>query len=156
MSHLEKLSLLLHPTLGIFAVLSALWLLVESLNATKNNTKRIRLASYSLVIWMVLTWILAGEWYIENYPVDKALLLKSSWAFAHSIVMEIKEHLFFIPLVLSFYLLIVVYKNRLEENDVAKKMVISISGLIIFLALVIDGAGALISQGVKIAYTTIG
>ena len=69
--------------------------------------------------------------------------------------METKEHIFFIPLLLSSYVFVLVRKNNLYKNPLAKKLSIWINSLIILTSLSIDGAGAIISLGVKIAYTTV-
>jgi heme/copper-type cytochrome/quinol oxidase subunit 3 len=141
---------------GIFAVLSALWLLVEALNAAKTNEKRIRIASYNVAFWMLLTWVFAGQWYIEYYPAQKALIMQTSWSFAHSFFMEVKEHIFFIPLVLSFYLVILTTRNQIHNNKTARKLVLMVSCVVILLSLGIEAAGAIIDQASKVAYTTTG
>jgi hypothetical protein len=145
--------LFIHPAFGIISILAAVWLLVEALNANENNKKRIHCAAYNVVGWMILAWIFGGQWYVEYYPSEKAMILKGSWPFAHTFFMEVKEHLFFIPLILSLYLPIVSTRNNLHSNAVARKMVIAICALIIIIALAIKGAGAVISEGSKISFS---
>lgn len=145
--------LFIHPAFGVFSILAAVWLLVEALNANENNKKRINWAAYNVVIWMILAWIFGGAWYVDYYPSEKAMILKGSWPFAHSFFMEVKEHLFFIPLILSLYLPIVATRNNLHSNTRARNMVIAICALIIIIALAIEGFGAVISEGSKIAFS---
>ena len=147
--------LLLHPAFGVLSILSAVWLLVEALNASEANKKRINLAAYNVVGWMVLAWIAGGQWYVVFYPAEKAVILKGAWPFAHSFFMEVKEHLFFIPLILALYLPIVAVRNSLHVSGVARKLVITLCAMIIILSLTIEGAGAVIAEGAKIAYSQL-
>ena len=141
-----------HPAFGILAILSTVWLLVEVLNANQNNQKRIIKAAWSIAIFMTLTLLFGGQWYVTYYPVEKEIILHGPWPFAHNFFMEVKEHLFFIPLILSFYLPIVAKNNALDENQTARKIVIALASIIIALSLFIEGAGAVINEGAKSAY----
>lgn len=155
MTMTSDILLFMHPAFGVLSILSAVWLLVEALNANQNNKKRINLAAYNTVGWMILAWIAGGQWYVEYYPSEKAMILKGSWAFAHNFFMEVKEHLFFIPLLLSMYLPIVATRNNLHLNVVARKMVMTVCILIITISLAIELAGAVISEGSKISFSEI-
>jgi hypothetical protein len=64
--------------------------------------------------------------------------------------METKEHLFFITGILAFYLAIAV-RDNLSANAAARKMVMSVAMLIVVTGLAVEGAGAVIDHGVKIA-----
>ncbi len=141
-----------HPAFGILAILSTVWLLVEVLNANQNNQKRIIKAAWSIAIFMTLTLLFGGQWYVTYYPVEKEIILHGPWPFAHNFFMEVKKHLFFIPLILSFYLPIVAQNNALDENQTARKIVIALASIIIALSLFIEGAGAVINEGAKNAY----
>jgi hypothetical protein len=66
--------------------------------------------------------------------------------------METKEHLFFIPLILALYLPIVA-RNRIYASSGARHMVLAVAALIALNGLAIEGAGAIINYGVKVAYT---
>src|SRR5579863_2515235 len=121
--------LLAHSTTGVLGILSAVWVFVETLNAHEENARRIRTGAAIAAVCMILTWILGGYWYLHFYPLDKALILKGPWPFAHTLFMETKEHLFFIPLILSFYLPIAA-SEKLSVNSTARKMVLWVSMLI--------------------------
>src|SRR3989344_3093335 len=114
---LKDLLLLVHPIFGVFGVLAAIWLFVEVLNVSSSNDKRIRLASLAVPLFMVLTWITGGYWYVLYYAQDKATILNGPWPFVHNIIMETKEHVFFITLILSLLLPIVVR----AENPVSSR-----------------------------------
>jgi heme/copper-type cytochrome/quinol oxidase subunit 3 len=149
---LSNILILTHPAFGILSVLAAVWLLVETMNANGLNQARITKAAYGVTIFMLLAWIFGGVWYVEYYPMEKAMILNGPWAFAHSFYMEVKEHLFFIPLILALYLPVVVTRNRLHANRTARIMVVAICVNIIILSLSIEVAGAVINQGSKVSF----
>jgi hypothetical protein len=130
--------------------MSALWVFVEALNAREENASRIRKAALAAAFCMIATWILGGYWYVHFYPIDKALILKGPWPFAHTLFMETKEHLFFITLILSFYLPIAA-SDKLYANPVARRMVLCVAMLIVLTGLAIEGSGAVINHGAKVA-----
>jgi hypothetical protein len=61
---------------------------------------------------------------------------------------EVKDHLFFILLMLSILLPIIVYKNDLITDKGNRNLVLTILALIVLLGFAMDGAGAIISRGV--------
>lgn len=142
--------LLAHSTFGVLGTMSALWVFVEALNAREENEGRIRRAALLAATCMSLTWILGGYWYVHFYPLDRALILKGPWPFAHTLFMETKEHLFFITLILSFYLPIAA-SEKLCANAAARKVVLCVAMLIVLSGLAIEGSGAVINHGVKVA-----
>jgi len=146
--YLISFLLLLHAIVGIFAHIAAIWLFVELLS-TNINQQRVISVSKKLSLLMVITWIVAGYWYIWLYPAEKAILLKDSWAFAHKFFMETKEHIFFIALLISLFIPIVAIKNDLNKNSYAKKLMFTLLSIFIFVLLYVEGAGAIIGQGVK-------
>jgi hypothetical protein len=142
--------LLAHSTFGVLGTLSALWVFVETLNAGEKNAGRIRRAASVTALAMITTWILGGYWYLHFYPADKAMILKGPWPWAHTVFMETKEHLFFITLILSLYFPIAA-RDKLHANAMARKMVICVAMLIALSGLAIEGAGAVINHGAKVA-----
>jgi hypothetical protein len=142
--------LLAHSTFGVLGTLAATWVFVEALNASEANAGRIRTASWTSALCMIATWILGGYWYVHFYPADRAVILKGPWPFAHTLFMETKEHLFFIPLILSFYLVIAA-REELFANAAARKMVLCVAMLIGLSGLAVEGAGAVINHGAKVA-----
>jgi hypothetical protein len=142
--------LLAHSTFGVFGILGAAWVFVDALNARAENVGRIRTMAIATAVFMAATWLVGGYWYVSFYPLDKALILRGPWPFAHTVFMETKEHLFFIPLVLSWYLALAA-RDRLATNAPARKMVLWVAALIVLSGLAIEGSGAIINHGVKVA-----
>jgi hypothetical protein len=142
--------LLAHATFGVLGTLSAVWVFVETLNAREQNAWRIRRAALAVAIYMGLAWIFGGYWYLNFYPVERAMILKGPWPFAHTLFMETKEHLFLMTLILSLYLPIAAW-DELHVRAAARKMVLCVAMLIVLTGLSIEGAGAVIDHGVKVA-----
>ncbi len=150
---MKEFLLFLHPTFGILGAFAAIWFLVEVINVSPTNLRRIRLASLTTMLAMVITWISSGYWYVTYYPADKAIILKSSWAFAHKLIMESKEHVFFITLVLCLLLPIVAWRNNFLTNKSVRVLACIIALLIFLSAFALEGAGGVISTGVRIGLT---
>jgi hypothetical protein len=140
-----------HPTFGVFGILAGVWVFVEALNASAANARRLWIASLACTLFITASWILGGYWYVNYYYAEKAAILKGPWPWAHSIVMETKEHLFFIPLVLALYLPFVTRSNVVRSKP-TRAMAMLVAFLIVGSSLVIEGAGALINGGAKVAF----
>jgi len=145
----QDIILFLHPTFGVLAILAAVWVFVETLNATPENQQRIWRASLAVAGLFVLTWFFAGWFYTLYYHSgDQAIIGKGPVPWTHDFVMENKEHLFFIPLILAFYLPFVA-RLELSVNRVARNMILVITTLIALSGLAIEGSGAIINWGAK-------
>lgn len=148
---MKEFILFLHPIFSVFGVITTVWVLVEILNTSDRNSKRISVASVMTSLFMTLTWITSGYWYIVYYATDKTLILKGPWAFAHSLVMETKEHVFFSILILSLLLPMIALRNNLATNKPARMLVYVVTVLIIFSAIALEGTEALISFAVRMS-----
>lgn len=142
--------LLAHATFGAGGCLAALWVFVETLNASPDNARRIRSGAAVTAICMAAAWICGGYWYVQFYPAEKVLILGGPWPFAHNLFMETKEHLFFITAILAF-LLPIATREKIYSNAAASKLVLSLTAMILITGLTVEGAGAIIDHGVKLA-----
>jgi hypothetical protein len=141
--------LLIHPALGGLATLAALWVFVDTLNAKESSRERVKRISILCAVLIWLTYIVGGYWYVVHYGPEKAIIKAGPWPFAHGIFMEVKEHVFLMLLLLATYLPIAASGN-ITANKGARKVVLWVSGLIIPVALSMEGSGAIISVAVKI------
>jgi len=141
---------IIHVVFGMFGMLAALWMFVETLNSTETNQKRIEIASVVLVICMWLSYVLGGYYYVNYYAASKAVILAGPFPSAHKFFMEVKEHLFFMVLLLATYAPFAVYGERLYGNKGARHLVLAVSALVVILGLVMDGSGAMIIMGEKL------
>jgi len=134
----------------VLGTLGAVWVFVEALNARQENAERTRKAALVPALCMGMAWIFGGYWYVHFYPPEKAIILRGPWPFAHNLFMETKEHLFFATLILAFYLPIAA-GEKLYANRNARNMVLSVALLIALTGLAIEGAGAVVNHGAKLA-----
>jgi hypothetical protein len=145
-----EIILMTHVLFGMLCIIATVWLFVDVLNASEANQARIKVLSLGIAITMWLSFLIAGYWYLVYYAPDKAIILKGPWPFAHTFFMEMKEHVVIMLLLLTTFLPIVAF-NNLAANKAARKVVLWVTGLIGLVAVAMDGAGALIAMGVKVA-----
>ena len=142
--------LMSHAVLGSLLGLAGVWLFVDVLNAKEENQARIRIMSLIIAGLMWLTYLLAGYFYVVFYYVDKGFILKGPWTFAHNFFMESKEHVVMMLLLLATFLPIMAYNNPVANKGV-RKIVLWSTGLLILTTVAMEGAGAIISMGVRVA-----
>jgi len=147
---MTELILMAHVLFGVACLIASVWIFVEALHASETNQARIRKMSLAAAVFMWLAFCIAGYWYVVFYKVDKAIILKGPWPFAHSFFMETKEHLVILLLLLVTYLPIAA-SNNLVANQDARRVVLWVSGMIALMALMMEGEGAIIAMGVKVA-----
>lgn len=146
---MSQIILLSHPTFGVLAVLAAVWVFVETLNASLGNRQRIRNAAWLVAVFLWLSYLAGGYWYVNFYGPERDIIKAGPWPFAHSFFMETKEHLFFVLLLLGTYLPITTSHPALATDRWAQRLVLTVATLIVLLGLAMEGAGAIISLGVK-------
>lgn len=146
----NQLVMMIHATTGVLAMLSALWLFVETLNANPVNRPRINLSATFTVALMWITYFIAGYWYVTHYGAEKAIIKAGPFPAAHGFFMETKEHIFLLLLLLATWLVIAVYRATALEGP-TKTLVLWGSGLLVLGTLAMEGTGALVSLGVKVA-----
>ena len=141
---------MVHVGFGMLCIVASVWVFVDSMNANENNLTRIRRISFAVAVFMWLAYLFGGFWYVFYYGTDKAIILKGPWPFSHSFFMEMKEHVVLMLLLLTTYLPIAA-SNNLVSSRSARNVVLWVSGLIVLVAMAMDGSGAIISMGVKVA-----
>ena len=126
---MTELILMAHVLFGVACIITTVWIFAEVLNASETNQARIRKMSWAAAVFMWIAFGVAGYWYVFFYKVDKAIILKGPWPFAHSFFMETKEHLVILLLLLVTYLPIPASSNLVTNND-ARRVVLWVSGMI--------------------------
>lgn len=142
--------LLLHALLGMLFILASGFVFVDTLNASAANLERIRLMSRVVAGLLWLTYFIGGYWYVANYAPEKGYILKGPWPFAHHFVMETKEHVF-LGLLLLGTLLPIIASNDIPNSTTARKLMLWTTALLTLVGFGMDGAGAIISLGAKVA-----
>lgn len=149
-STMTELILMAHVLFGVACIVTTVWIFVDVLHASETNQARIRKMCWAAAVFMWVAFGIAGYWYVVFYKVDKALILKGPWPFAHSFFMETKEHLVIMLLLLVTYLPIAASNNLVANKD-ARRVVLWTAGMIALIALMMEGEGAMIAMGVKVA-----
>ena len=71
----KEMILMMHPTFGVLALIAAVWVFVETLNASEANVGRIRTAGLLTAVLVWLAYIVGGYLYVLYYGADKAIIL---------------------------------------------------------------------------------
>jgi len=146
----KEMLLMIHPTFGVLAIIASVWVFVEALNASEANIARLRNAGVLVAVLVWLAYIIGGYWYVVYYGGDKAIIKAGPWPFAHSFFMETKEHLFITLLLLASYLPIATFGDVVNKPG-TRNLVLWTSALVVLMGLAMEGAGAFISMGAKVA-----
>ena len=145
---MNELILMAHVLFGVSCVITTVWVFVDVLSLSETNLARVRKMSALAAAFMWLAFLIGGYWYVHFYKADKAVILSGPWPFAHNFFMETKEHLVILLLMLVTYLPIAAASD-LSVNKDARRVVLWVAGIIVLLALMMEGDGAVIAMGVK-------
>ncbi len=137
-----------HVALGVIGILFAVAVFMDVLNVNDGNIERIKKLSLAVAVFIVLAYLIGGYWYVVYYGHDRDIIKAGQWPWAHNFFMEVKEHLFFLVLMLGIYLPITVYRNVPLMEKQKRNLVLGISALIVLLGFFMEGAGGIISKGV--------
>ena len=138
----RNLIFLLQPGFAILAAIAATWTLVEVLNDVDDGLHR---AGRSSLAVAALIWLSAGAGVFLHFHVYGSVKgAADSWVFAHGYVLAVREHLFILLLLTATYLPIVVRGSHLLVNRGARILAITVSVMVVVLALGIETLGALI------------
>ena len=137
-----------HVALGVIGIMFAVALFVDVLNVNEGNIERIKKLSLAVAVLIVLAYIIGGYWYVVYYGHDRDIIKAGQWPWAHNYFMEVKEHLFFVMLLLGIYLPIAVYRNAPLMEKEKRCLVLGICLLIVVLGFFMEGAGGIIGKGV--------
>ena len=140
--------MMLHVALGVIGIMFAVALFVDVLNINEGNIERIKKLSLAVAVLIVFAYIIGGYWYVVYYGHDRDIIKAGQWPWAHNYFMEVKEHLFFMMLLLGIYLPIAVYRNAPIMEKEKRCLVLGICALIVVLGFFMEGAGGIIGKGV--------
>ncbi len=146
----KEVILMLHPAFGVLGILAAVWVFAETLNVSAGNIVRIRLAALLSAGLIWLAYVVGGYWYVLYYGADKALIKAGPWPFVHGLFMESKEHIFLSLLLVATLLPLAAFAN-LSRRQSARQLVYWSALTVVGLGLAMEGAGAVISLGAKVA-----
>ena len=131
------------------------------------------IASYTVVIWLfkrniplgalkvtsllafvayITAWITGGYYYVVHYgDAVKPIIKAGPNPWVHSVIMEVKEHIFLFLPVLSFVVLLVIWLNgdRLQENKSLRNALALVALITFLIALSMALAGIVISGNAR-------
>jgi hypothetical protein len=141
-----------HAFLGEMAVFAFFWIFVELFNPGKKTVSRMKLLSGIGMALLLLSWVAGGYYYVTVYGSEVKPLIKAGpQAWAHSVFMETKEHVFlFLPFLgLMVFLLIHSAGDALLRDRRLRQSIQLLSLLIVLMGLAMAGMGYLISTGAR-------
>ncbi|MCF2137007.1 MAG: hypothetical protein K9W43_07140 [Candidatus Thorarchaeota archaeon] len=118
------------------------------------SAKRFKMYSIGLIVFSALTYVIAGWWYVVYYGADKAIITAGEVAWAHTLIMETKEHIFISGFWFAIALGIIGYFVTDEQlNDPNfRKTIALLSAMLVIGVMLIEGMGGIIIAGLKIGF----
>lgn len=147
---------MIHSTFGAIAALASTWIIVEMRHLTPKGLARAKFASYVGAFFNIVgCWIVGGYNYLTVYGSQlRTVILEGAQPWAHRIIMETKEHVFlFLPVLsiaLMFTLILLGKDQTLLDDSKARKAMIAIAVLVVFMIVLAFVFGALISNAARI------
>jgi len=146
--------ILLHAAVAELGLIAFLWVLVELLNPTERRIKRAKITALIGLACLLTAWVVGGFYYVEVYGSHIKPVIKASDAkWVHSIVMEVKEHVFLFLPILATLIVALLYKYDMEliKSKDARVSIVLLAGLVFLLGFSLAGMGAIISSGYRFA-----
>ena len=140
----------LHLGFAIIGIDGFLWLLGE-LWANVPSIKRKLWAAGIGTAGFVLSWLVGGYYYVKTYgTVVKPIILKGLAPWAHSVIMEAKEHifLFLVPMAMTA-LFVAMLDAETSDRLQLKRISMWLVGLIAVIGLAIGLMGFIISAAAR-------
>lgn len=150
---LLKYSLVGHIFLGLLGIIffyAVLMILFKQVD--EKRLKFLKLYSLGGFISFILSWLTGGYYYFLYYGAAvKPTIIAGKYPWAHSIIMEAKEHIFlFLPFAaLAITLMFYFFGDRIEQNQNIKKSAILFSAIIVVIGTLIALMGIIISGAVR-------
>lgn len=151
MSLILKISLASHVILGIIAIIFfyAVWL---NLFKQKLNLKLLKFSSLTGLIAFLLSWLTGGYYYVVYYGNAVRPGIKGGqFPWAHTIVMEAKEHIFlFLPFLAAISFIVLWFFGQTIATDAKlKKGLLFINAVIAVIGTAIALSGIIISGAIR-------
>lgn len=141
-----------HAGLGELGIAAFLWVAIELISSQPTNLRRARIVALLGTIFLVLSWVVGGFYYVVHYgPEVKPIIKLGPMPWTHGVVMETKEHVFLFLPFLAASVTIALYglRDLLVQRQDLRRLLIVLCATIIFLGGVMAAMGYLISTGVR-------
>ncbi|MBS3176911.1 hypothetical protein J4457_06780 [Candidatus Woesearchaeota archaeon] len=141
----------IHAALGEIGIFAFLWVFVEILNPTDQRMKRAKIVATLGFIFLLLSWIAGGYYYLNYYgPQVKPIIKEGPAPWAHEVVMEAKEHIFLFLPFLALLAAALLHQNAKSANQ-TRRATLLLCAIIILTGLAMAAMGYLISSGARAA-----
>lgn len=146
-----NISLITHVLIGVVGVIASYAVVMGLLKKTLPITY-LKTTSLIAFISYMLSWASGGYYYVVRYGSEvKPLIKGGDYSWAHSVLMESKEHIFLFLPALSFVIVLVIwlYGSSLQENTSLKRVLTYIAFTVLFIGIFIAISGILISGAAR-------
>jgi hypothetical protein len=113
-----QIYLSIHVLIGIIGVATS-YMTVMWLFKRKLPLRSLKVSSFVAFVAYITAWMTGGYYYVVYYGVSvKPIIKDGPTPWAHSVIMEVKEHIFLFLPILAFVILLVIWLNgnKLQEN----------------------------------------
>lgn len=143
--------LIVHVVLGLVGVMVS-FRVTYLLLRPENQTPSLKCASALAFLSYIISWLSGGWYYWKYYGTNvKPKIIGGDYAWAHTIFMEAKEHVFlFLPFATFLVALIIWRKaDTLSSDPVLKKALMVLSLVVTIIATIVTLSGVLITGGAR-------
>lgn len=133
---MRDISLYLHIILGASLIILSIMILIES--KKKSNWPKPLSVIAAIVSWVLL--IPSAVLYLIFYPATKTLVKAGSWPWAHTILMETKEHWGILIPIITTTAMVLIFEGKIKES---KKWWI----LVLIISILIGVMGRIVKMG---------
>ncbi len=152
MSTLVQTSLVVHVLLGVAGIM-AVYTVWTGLARKQTVARSLRTGSLWGFVLLLLSWLSGGYYYLTYYGTAVRGVIKAGkYAWAHTIFMEAKEHVFlflpFLAAVLFFSVWFLGPKIEGEQSSIRRPLAV-LAGLIVVIGVIVTLSGVVISGAVR-------
>ncbi len=151
MSTLFSTLLIAHVIMGVIGAIGS-YAVVLFLLRKEIPIRKLKIASLVAYISYFTSWLTGGYYYWFHYGSKvKPIIKAGDYVWAHNVVMEAKEHVFFLLPTLTFVIALIVFfaSERLITDATFKSRVVTLASVTLAIAIVITLSGIIISGGAQ-------
>jgi|ETNmetMinimDraft_33_1059910.scaffolds.fasta_scaffold13758_1 hypothetical protein len=145
------IALIAHVFIGFIGVIASYALLMGLLKKTLSH-RLLKASSLIAFLSYIFSWVIGGYYYVVHYGAEvKPNIKEGAYPWAHTLIMESKEHIFLFLPVLAFLLALIMwlFEEELERDKALRKSTMTIALLTTLIGIFITLAGVVISGSVQ-------
>lgn len=140
-----------HVIIGLVGVMAS-YAVFTGLLKRKISLWFLKVSAWIAYLAYIFSWLMGGIYYIAYYGGSvKPIIKAGEYPWAHTVIMESKEHIFlFLPFLSFVILLILLLKGETLKTDVTLKRALTfVAGISALLGIIIALGGVLISGAAR-------